>query len=141
MKATMVRQSAQSSYTCNEATVGASVSRHDLSIQQVKSSNLVWHYCFLAILPMALCTCAAPWQLAQQHSVVTWSSVIFKGLQMHMAMACLREIAPVPTACAGGPQGLGSIFWDWVGQGSLWGLSSHAAVVSLSPSAGCAKAV
>ena len=58
---------------------------------------------------------------------------------MHMAMACLREIAPVPTACAGGPQGLGSIFWDWVGQGSLWGLSSHAAVVSLSPSAGCAK--
>ena len=35
MKATMVRQSARSLYTCNEATVGASISRHDLSIQQV----------------------------------------------------------------------------------------------------------
>lgn len=36
MKATMVQQSARSSYTCNEAAVGASISRHDLSIQQVQ---------------------------------------------------------------------------------------------------------
>ncbi|KAL3132695.1 hypothetical protein ABBQ32_009205 [Trebouxia sp. C0010 RCD-2024] len=35
LKATLVRQSARSSYTCNEATVGAAISRHDLSIQQV----------------------------------------------------------------------------------------------------------
>lgn len=35
MKATMVRQAAHSSYTCNEAAVGAAISRHDLSIQQV----------------------------------------------------------------------------------------------------------
>lgn len=35
MKATMVRQAARSSYTCNEAAVGAAISRHDLSIQQV----------------------------------------------------------------------------------------------------------
>ena len=36
MKATMVQQSARSSYTCNEATVGACISRHDLSIKQVQ---------------------------------------------------------------------------------------------------------
>ena len=36
MKATMVRQAARSSYTCNEAAVGAAISRHDLSIQQVR---------------------------------------------------------------------------------------------------------
>lgn len=31
----MVRQAARSSYTCNEAAVGAAISRHDLSIEQV----------------------------------------------------------------------------------------------------------
>lgn len=35
MKASMVRQAARSSYTCNEAAMGAAISRHDLSIQQV----------------------------------------------------------------------------------------------------------
>lgn len=35
MKATLVRQAARSSYTCNEAAMGAAISRHDLSIQQV----------------------------------------------------------------------------------------------------------
>ena len=35
MKATLVRQAAHSSYTCNEAAMGAAISRHDLSIQQV----------------------------------------------------------------------------------------------------------
>ena len=43
-KATMVRQAARSSYTCNEAAVGAAISRHDLSIEQVsvhQSTRLV----------------------------------------------------------------------------------------------------
>ena len=41
LKATLVRQSARSSYTCNEATVGAAISRHDLAIQQVSLGNSV----------------------------------------------------------------------------------------------------
>ena len=36
VKASMVRQAARSSYTCNEAAMGAAISRHDLSIQQVR---------------------------------------------------------------------------------------------------------
>ena len=39
MKATLVTQAARSSYTCNEAAVGAAISRHDLSIQQVHSAH------------------------------------------------------------------------------------------------------
>lgn len=37
VKASMVRQAARSSYTCNEAAMGAAISRHDLYIQQVSS--------------------------------------------------------------------------------------------------------
>ena len=61
MKATMVRQSARSSYTCNEATVGASISRHDLSIEQVLlgTSHL---FCILTVslnTQLHICTHAA----------------------------------------------------------------------------------
>lgn len=56
MKATMVRQSARSSYTCNEATVGASISRHDLSIQQVNPKDSVCCRGFWAVLPRNKCT-------------------------------------------------------------------------------------
>ena len=40
-KATMVQQAARSSYTCNEAAVGAAISRHDLCVEQVIVITLI----------------------------------------------------------------------------------------------------
>ena len=39
-KATLVQQAAHSSYTCNEAAVGAAISRHDLCIEQVSFATM-----------------------------------------------------------------------------------------------------